>query len=231
MIRLDGMVRAIERTVLSRCVLPAAYTPARKHQEIGRCKMKWRVALTTVAALLSFMSISSSQAIIIPANPLWTDTGIDLSTSDFVTISASGHWTSIGSVYGWGPGGMPWSGPSYDGFLFNAPEGSLVAYIGLDPYQGHWGDASFFPQTTGYLYVGGNTPFEYSGTDQFTADHAGRLWLGCNDAAVSKNVSDNLFALDVQITVQTVPEPSACTLALLGAGALLGGVRLRRRSS
>jgi hypothetical protein len=63
----------------------------------------------------------------------------------------------------------------------------LLGFIGSYPYQGKWGKASFFPQTSGYLSIGSG--------QTFVAARAGQLWLGINDDAVSKNDGDNSGAL------------------------------------
>jgi hypothetical protein len=81
----------------------------------------------------------------------------------------------------------------YDLFLYSANHGELIAYIGSDPYQGHWGDGSFFPQQTGYWAIGSS--------GQFTSNKNGELWLGFNDDAVSEVIGDNAGSVTADITV------------------------------
>jgi hypothetical protein len=101
--------------------------------------------------------------------------------------------------------------------------GALIGYIGADPYQGHWGDGSFFPQSTGYLYVGAS--------DQFSSDKSGKLWLGMNDSAATgfNGAFDNSGSVTAQISVTPVPEPSSFALILIAAAALSRGLKMARR--
>ena len=134
----------------------------------------------------------------IPANPLWTDTGIYLSIGNSVTATASGLWNPL-TDYPWlqcGPDGTYQSGWT-DGFMQGANTGALIAYVGSDPYQGHWGDATFFPQATGYWLIGSSS--------QFTSSYAGELWLGFNDDAQTMLTGDNSGSVLAEVTV--VPEP------------------------
>ncbi len=118
-----------------------------------------------------------------------------------VSITASGIWN-----FGWecDPNGID-VGYYYDYFLnSNAPslQGELLAFVGpqsTDPYQGHWGDGSFFPQPTeaGYWAIGSSATF--------TADRDGELWLGINDDAVSEATSDNNGSVLATITVSEQP--------------------------
>jgi hypothetical protein len=158
------------------------------------------------------LSISAAQATItmaIPANWPWTDTGLSLNNGDIVQISASGSWT-------WETGISPYSGPDgtsgtagcYDTFLSSANHGALIAYIGVDPYQGNWGKGSFFPQSSGYLDIGSSA--------QFISSQNGELWLGFNDAAVTAGIYDNAGSVTAQISVT----PESATLLLLGVGSL-----------
>jgi len=132
----------------------------------------------------------------VPANPLWTDTGIVLTAGQTVTVSASGTWN-----YAFGPIG-PDGDPNYFagvgdefGFFDIVDHGRLLGFIGADPLQGEWGNGTFFPQVTGYISVGSGQTFR--------ARSAGKLWLGINDGAVSKGVSDNSGQMVAIITLVT----------------------------
>jgi hypothetical protein len=149
----------------------------------------------------------------IPDYPLWTDTGLTLSSGDQVSITASGTW-DFGVGY-FGPEGT-WSDPApYDRFSSLANHGELIGFIGTDPFQGHYGDGSFFPQANGYITVGTSL--------LFVSSQNGHLWLGINDDAVSQAISDNFGSLSAQVSV--VPEPSALALGLFALLVVFGNVK------
>lgn len=173
-------------------------------------------------SMLSFMGFalpltgySQAYNFSVPANPLWVDTGLSLSAGQTVNFTASGTWN-------FGLGAVSAAGTAYyenwDRFLVGANQGELLAYIGSDPYQGHWGNGSFFPQAGGYWGVGTG--------GQFTSAGTGELWLGINDDAVSKTVGDNTGSIAVQVVV--VPEPGTCGLLGLGVGGLICSFRRRK---
>jgi hypothetical protein len=155
----------------------------------------------------------------ISPNPLWTDTGIYLSIGSSVSATASGSWTPS-TDYPWllcGPDGVSLEGWT-DGFMLGANTGALIAYVGSDPYQGHWGDSTFFPQAAGYWLIGSS--------GQFNSPYAGELWLGFNDDAQSMLVGDNAGSVIAEVTV--VPEPSVLAVGVL---TLVGALTLRRRNA
>ncbi len=134
----------------------------------------------------------------IPASALWTDTGIALSAGQRVTISASGTW-SFGLGEEFGPDGDPHFFNGYfDEFEFFdlVDHGRLLGFVGPDPYQGQWGNGSFFPRTSGYISVGSGQTFK--------ASAAGELWLGMNDDAVGKGIGDNSGQLTATISIATI---------------------------
>jgi hypothetical protein len=158
---------------------------------------------------------ASASVFTVPDNPLWSDTGISLHVGDQVTITAGGTWDfGIGPF---GPNGTPNDPAPYDRFSSAANHGELIGYIGSDPFQGHYGDGTFFPQATGYLTVGTSLAF--------TSSQQGELWLGVNDDAVSESVGDNTGSLTAVIVV---PEPTTLGLLLLGVG--FAGVWRARRN-
>jgi len=106
--------------------------------------------------------------VVVPANPLWTDTLLNLANGDIVTITASGVWSWGENRWHYPEGEPTWSYPNtWDRFLCQAHHGELIAFVGLDPYQEHWGDGNFFPQTTWYWIIGRSS--------QFTSDKTGKL--------------------------------------------------------
>lgn len=118
------------------------------------------------------------------AHPLWTDLGLVVENGSLVTTTASGFWNWGTNRSAFGPDGdsnSPY--PFWDLFCSKARQGALIAYVGPDPFQGHWGDSNFFPRATGYWSIGSS--------NQFITDRTGELWLGFNDDAVSQNNWDN----------------------------------------
>ena len=188
--------------------------------------MKKIFITTGLTALVSFLAITNSPAVTIltvPANPLWTYSGINLNSGDQVNVTASGTWEWTYTFGFQSPDGLSDPPNSFDRFFSGALNGELIAYVGLDPTQGHRGDGSFFPQSTGYWAIGSN--------GQFTSPTSGQLWLGINDDAVSADPgSDNFGSVDAQITVTPVPEPSTVSLAFLSGALGLAGVSFRNRA-
>jgi PKD repeat protein len=148
---------------------------------------------------------ASTYNINVSANPLWTDTGVKVVKGQVVSIKASGTWNT-------GNGKCDPDGEDTthsDLFITSdAPSkhGELIAFIGsqsTDPYQGHWGNNSFFPQPAGagYWAIGSNATF--------TVDRDGELWLGINDDAITKNIGDNTGSLAALIKVTTPALPVA----------------------
>ncbi len=137
--------------------------------------------------------------VIVPAYPLWTDTGIHVNSNDIVSFPATnGTWTGDNGQAWWGPGG---NGVNYYDTFVTGPHFSLIAFVGPNPYYAgatnEWGNGNYFPRQSGangYWYLGAN--------GQFTSDRAGELWLGFNDDAVTKNIDDNFgfVAGQLQIT-------------------------------
>ncbi len=169
--------------------------------------MRMRRFVTLLGLSAVFISLSITPAfgdtVIVPAIPLWTDTGIALSAGDIVTITASGTWCWAGGSCV-GPDGD--NRDRFDTWVPSAPADSLIGFIGgsmpTSPFSGGFGVGSSIT---------------------FVAAISGELWLGINDDYVSGGVGDNSGFLTADINV--VPEPS--TLMLLGSGAvgLLGVIR------
>src|SRR5262249_30633476 len=134
--------------------------------------------LTLVVTLLASVSAISQTTthVVVPANPIWTDTGISLTKGEAVTMSATGQWNyAFGNV---GPDGDPnffvGDGDEFE-FYDIVDHGRLLAFVGSDPFQGEWGNSAFFPRTKGYVSVGSGQTFQ--------SPASGHLWLGINDDA------------------------------------------------
>ncbi len=123
------------------------------------------------------LSACQPEPLIVPANPLWTDTGIRVNSNDTVTLSnLSGTWNGYN---GWfGPAG---NGTNSSDTFVTGSQFSLVAFVGQNPYL-----AGSFPQpagSNGYWLVGVNGPF--------MTDRSGELWFGFNDDARTGSTGDN----------------------------------------
>jgi len=153
--------------------------------------------LLTVSFLSSvgFIPQAKASPTVVPvkAYDLWTDTGVHVDMGNIVTITAWGTWSPSGSL-SFDPNGDTLGPRDYgDEFLNPAYWAELIAFVGPDPYQGQWGNAAFFPQTTGYWEIGSSR--------QFTSNKGGELWLGFNDDAVSKAIGDNSGTVYANVTV------------------------------
>jgi hypothetical protein len=127
--------------------------------------------------------------LVVPSNPLWTDSCLTVTNGDVISFPTSGIWTPDGSTIA-GANGVTSS--TTDKFLTPAAWASLIAFVGPDPYsddQGnnHWGvPDGYFPRPLGtnYYFVG------VAGVFTNTL-RPGKLWFGFNDDAVGMNVGDN----------------------------------------
>ena len=158
-----------------------------------RAGVGWLATLLLVLCLSSTAHANATVTVTVPGHPLWTDTGITLTSGTSVVITASGTWAFLGRLC-CGPDGDPhWPDPT-DQFFSGANKGALIAYIGADPTQGHLvSGGTFFPQSTGYIAVGSSAAL--------VAPTSGRLWLGINDDARSLNADDNQGSVTAEITV------------------------------
>ena len=139
-----------------------------------------------LVSMFSFVQIArTASSVVVTSNPVWTDTGLNVGIGENIGVTASGNWTWSTSSGWFGPEGkLPWdSSDAGDNFLYEANHGELIAFVGPDPYQGHFGDSGFFPQHTGYWIIGSSAAF--------VSDKVGELWLGMNDDAVTRGVGDN----------------------------------------
>ena len=112
-------------------------------------------------------------------------------------------------------GGGTWCGPggldsgSADPFLSNAPDFSLIAFVGPNPYcdsngVNRWGDSTYFPQlagSNGYYAVTNS-----QGTNWvFTTTRSGYLWFGFNDDSIKEVIGDNYGSVAGQIIITNEP--------------------------
>jgi hypothetical protein len=148
--------------------------------------------ITIGLAMLGCLGLAHAQTLItnVTANPLWTDTGIALTNSEWVSVNGGGFWS-------WPTANDPDGdlvGSSDDTWLDIDPNhGNLIAFIGANPYQGsQWGPSGVF-QTNQYLAVGT--------ARQFMSTTNGELWLGINDDAFIGSTSDNSGSNYVAITL------------------------------
>src|ERR1700749_3095431 len=154
-------------------------------------------ALFLVPVVVSPALASTTKVITIFAGNLWKNTAIAVHAGDAITVSATGRWSWAADESS-GPDGDPVD--DFNAFDLFEPfdffsQARLIAYIGADPKQGHWGDGSFFPQTSGYISVGSG--------QTFIAPYSGKLWLGMNDGAETEGVGHNTGAVHATVTVGT----------------------------
>src|ERR1022692_1790231 len=154
----------------------------------------------------------TSVTVTIPANGGWVDTGIALTLSDAVTITASGSWTPDGADHT-GPAGFGSSLESADNYLNLTDLGAcadcatrmypewaaLMSYTGSAPPQ-----PESYTSTAVALQA---MLIDYVGSNLRTTSwpRAGELWLGINDDAYSGNTSDNFGQVTAVVTVQPGP--------------------------
>jgi hypothetical protein len=133
------------------------------------------VAAVVIVALLAFVlfrpsgSGATTKAVVVPATQPYTDTGIDLSVGQNVTVTASGtiHHAPAADATA-GPDGA--TDPTLRQFNVQVNgkplDANHAALIGK---------------------IGDGTPFLVGSHKTFTADHTGRFFLGINDGGVNNN--------------------------------------------
>ena len=169
-------------------------------------KLLFLVGLSLLA--LAGQANATVTVINIPSNPIWTDTGINLSSSTF-SISASGTWNWGGGSSG--PAGDPNGCCLWDDWVPSANKGSLIGYVGANPYSAG----------SGWFYVGPSLTVSTPTT--------GKLWLGFNDDQSSGGIGDNSGYVNASITTP-VPEPEEWVMMLLGAAMLSFQVKRKKAS-
>jgi outer membrane protein assembly factor BamB len=147
--------------------------------------------LTSQTNLWAAPSPTCPAEIIVPSNPLWTDSCSTVTNGDVIRLtSLAGIWSPDDGTNQVGPNGTGYSLPV--GFLTNTPWASLIAFVGPNPYldsQGNnrWHDPTYFPRPSGtnYYFVGAVGVFTN------TTLGTGKLWYGFNDDAPYGSVGDN----------------------------------------
>jgi len=150
-------------------------------------------------------SSSQTYTITVPAASPWTDTGINLSVGEQVTITATGT-TNNGSIYSNAVNGPDGRGVvSADGYSSTAvvhnpqpvpflaaglPTWSLIGYIGTSA-----------PPSTGPISP--PVVFEVGSSDSFTAATSGELYLGFNDNTFSGNTGQYQAVIKVGAPVSS----------------------------
>lgn len=144
------------------------------------------VLLLTISFNVCNFAQNSNVMVTVTSYPLWTDSGISLSSSDVVTIyGETGAWTYDVNAGFFGPDGasFPYTG---DEWIADGQQAQLIGYVGSDPYSVSQNDSGLFQIGSSQVQLTGKS---------------GELWFGCNDDMVSGNTSDNAGSLQVQVSV------------------------------
>ena len=170
----------------------------------------------------SLVALSQAHAsFVVTSDPLWTDSGMTVSSGQVLTFTASGTWNWGGGDIG--PDGSA-SGSSWDEWIINNKHGQLIGFVGT-PLGG--GDSPWDNRNQGDVPPGPTNPgqfFEIGSSATVTMPITGTLWFGFNDDRVSGAIGDNTGS----VAVNVVPEPSTY-LAGLSALGMLGLFGWRNR--
>ena len=184
---------------------------------------------------------AAQRAVDVPAESIWTDTGLDVTTGQPVHLSATGIWGT--GVFGLtGPDGYSvlWGDNFFNltdigngffgGFTLTDRFGALIGFVGPQPPG-----ASTYGSTPEIRPIAEQV-FLVGSDLTFTPEQGGRLWLGFNSDAYSGYTVDNSGSVHVTIDYRA---PTICVVTGLRAGPpkqqdvtvsdLDGGARDRQR--
>ncbi len=171
-----------------------------------------------IAGLVGIVFAAGAEAglVSVSANPLWTNTGLELNGETLTVYGATGRWfwqeetdadgTSVGSSF------------LYDEWIQNGRHGQLIGYVGdLDPNS----MPRVIAQDTPELFAVGTGSVTKSGL-------IGHLWLGINDDYSTNNFGDNTGTITALVDVAPVPVPASAWLMFTGLASFMGLRRKRR---
>ncbi len=180
---------------------PTGWSPSEPYIKIG----EGFVILAVQSNIWTKTLSTCPDTFVVPANPLWTDSGATVVSNNLVIFVSTNTWSGENGQY-WNANGIPGGGDGTDVFLTDtiANQFALIAFVGPNPYYdtngvNRWGDNTYFPRPAGqgYFLVGTN--------GQFTSDRAGELWFGINDDATSKAIEDNFGAQSGHLVITNAP--------------------------
>jgi len=191
-----------------------------------------KTSITSVVMWLLASVTASAVEFTVTANPLWTDTGIHLSTLDSITIyDANGSWSwGYQQSSSFGPDGDYEIGPAFSGledWIKNDLYGQLIGYVGsagdLNSYNSSASPPRVIDQNDPGLFEIGTKSVQKTGLE-------GELWLGFNDDYSGNAIWDNSGRVNVQVDV--VPEPSTTiSFAVVAAIGLMAYAWQRRKTT
>lgn len=178
-------------------------------------RMKNKVLILIGVMIFSY-GISSAQPVTedVSAVPLWTDTGIAVTNGEAVDVNSSGFWAWTGlEPFNDPDGNLDYANPVYysgDLWLADNLHGSLVAFVGSNPYQDSGIDPGGVYQTNEYWPIGT--------AGQFISNTNGELWLGFNDDAYTgatyDNGGTNVASIAVGFDTNGIPSPLTLTITM-----------------
>lgn len=178
---------------------------------------------------VSISVASGTTQVVVNADGVWENTGIQLRPGDQITITASGVWTPgpPGGIVGPDGASIPWP----DNFLNRADIGvcgfcattrvqhwgALIGYIGDNPPQvGSYVSQNVLPEANKVFLVGSSFVTR--------TVLAGTLWLNINDDAYSGNTMDNDGELNANAKLQTLDVTPTRTPTITPTPTLLPGL-------
>lgn len=149
--------------------------------------MVFTVVCVAMALWLRLAQAGNNITVTVPANPLWTDTGVTLASNDIAIVhDAAGIWMWDWSSWSGGPDGQPNTIGTSDNWITTEQKAMLIGFVGVDPNVIGQNDPRLFPVGTATVRVSGV---------------AGKLWLGFNDDCISHYVGDNSGSVTAIVSV------------------------------